>query len=376
MMVEEIKQDLKGLAYWHKKEMHKKQFDRLKTDAYSRYVSSCEPTCIGDPIEWKSRNGNRWYSVFMLAKSYESNSPTLATVSFIYYDTYGSVGAFLPAFSAYSDNMEMEDAPTVFTSHFFLRYCERMGVKMRSRDMVLAFAKEHLMMHAKFHKKDENGTVRIDLNLKQGVGRGILINDGDVRIWEVRTFLAYDQLTRKQREDAVIKMPFDPMDDEHRDWFMYFFRTLSVNLDNEHVNDLWIEGIGRESWLHVGVSVGAAMSVCSEIKGKKLTMDEMDGLVSDENVLSALRELVIMRDVYKDWQKHFMELTFATNDLYLKIADNLIGNGRYNCRDLIKAIIKNRAETSNAQYTGNEYDEIEAATHYEEYAILNGYNFE
>ena len=64
----------------------------------------------------------------------------MLSASFIYYETYASIGAFIPKYMMNEQTNMMDDACVIYTSHFFERYCERMKIPFRSRQMVLEFA--------------------------------------------------------------------------------------------------------------------------------------------------------------------------------------------------------------------------------------------
>lgn len=368
----EMEQDLKKLAYWQRKGFNSKEYRKAYLSANKRAKETGEWQMVGEPHEWKSGNGNRWYYQNAVMREPISGEMRDTALMFVYYETYGSVGAFVPAFNPYVDDMAIDDAPIVFTSHFFLRYCERMGLKMRSRDMVMAFINEQARFDVKGLRDGKGGFKGISVQLQNGVGRGVEVREGCDTAWEVRTFIPYKMLTRKQRREAVIDYAFDPMDEKHKFWFMLLCRPLCLEVDNPHIGNIYVEGVGRDGWCQVGVTILAALNVCKTRLERKVTVEELDRIIADERVGRLVRGLALARDRVKPdlmTPKDVRDVGILTFDLSLAVADHLLHKGWYSCRVFLEDVTRLRFETEHKPYHGEcgiMISEIDYKAHAEE----------
>ncbi len=157
-----------------------------------------EKSSITDISEYISQKGNRWLSYsffeyFPRAK-YAQSWPT----SFIYYETYGSCGAFFPIYhpsakKSTNDKNNQIDGVLIFTSHFFLRMSERTGKAYRSRELIQEFITTK-QTHAA--QADADGDVII--KFLGGYGFGVVKSQSPY-VMEVRTYLTDKQLSPKQK---------------------------------------------------------------------------------------------------------------------------------------------------------------------------------
>lgn len=351
----EMEQDLKKLQYWQRKSLNSKEYREAYLAAHKRASETGECQMVGEPHEWKSANGNRWYYQNAVMREPISGEMRDSGLVFVYYETYGSVGAFVPTFDPMANGMVVDNAPIVFTSHFFLRYCERMGLKMRSRDMVMAFINEQARFDVKGLRNGKGGFKGISVQLKNGVGRGVVVREGINTAWEVRTFIPYNMLTKKQREEAVVNYAFDPMDDKHKDWFMYLCRPLCLEADNPHLANIYVEGVGEDGWIYVGITMLAALHECKRRLERRVTMEEMDRIISDERVGRLIRELALAKDRMKPGvmdPQDVRDVGTLTFDLSLAIADIFFHKGWYSCRGFLDMVMRSRFETGGEPYHG------------------------
>lgn len=155
-----------------------------------------EKSIITDISEYISQKGNRWLSYrffeyFPRAK-YAQSWPT----SFMYYETYGSCGAFFPIYHPTkkpNDKHQAIDGVLIFTSHFFLRMSERTGKAYRSRELIQEFITTK-QTHAA--QADVDGDVII--KFQGGYGFGVLRSQSPC-VMEIRTYLTDKQLSPKQK---------------------------------------------------------------------------------------------------------------------------------------------------------------------------------
>lgn len=214
LMKELLEEDGKAV-FWLKKHYHgEKGYERMR-DRLIEESNMTGKDKISDIVEYISRNGNRWL-VFECCRYYKGAGYAYAMpVAFCYYETYGSVGAYVVGYNAY---VTVGTGKTIihFTNHFFLRFCQRLGVEMRSRWMVQRFVEVIPGFLFGYNGKDENGRDRFDVRLPGSIGRGIMREDAP--IIEVRTYLTDKELSRKQlREterlrEAYDRQTFEPID--------------------------------------------------------------------------------------------------------------------------------------------------------------------
>lgn len=174
-----------------------------------------EESQMTDMNEHISRVGNRWITYTMVDYYNKAKYANATHVSFIYYETYGSCGAFFPLFNPSSvkrlkKKEGQADGVMIFTSHFFQRMSERTGKAYRSKELIQEFisTKSTQASHT-----DEDGEVIV--KFKGGYGFGVEKSQSP-RVVEVRTYLTDKQLSPKQRRkvewvDAYAELLSDGM---------------------------------------------------------------------------------------------------------------------------------------------------------------------
>lgn len=165
--------------------------------------------------EYISRVGNRWMTYTMVDYYHNAKYANATHVSFIYYETYGSCGAFFPLYNPGSvKHMKKKegqaDGVMIFTSHFFQRMSERTGKAYRSRELIQEFISTKSTQAS---ETDADGEVIV--KFKGGYGFGVEKSQSP-RVVEVRTYLTDKQLTPKQRKkvervDAYAELLSDGM---------------------------------------------------------------------------------------------------------------------------------------------------------------------
>ena len=195
IMLREMMADKQKSVYWLKKQFggekgYEKMRDKLLLESKR---SKCNK--ISDVIEYRSANGNRWMT-YECARYYKGAGTSYTEpYAFCFYETLGSVGAFVPVKIGISQESG-EDAIIIFTSHFFYQMCERLGVGFRSPQMVRAFHEFIPSMLIELYK-DEN-RVKLMVRLPGSIGWGYKM-EGEAHVFEVRTFLMDTQLNGRQR---------------------------------------------------------------------------------------------------------------------------------------------------------------------------------
>lgn len=174
-----------------------------------------EESQMTDMNEHISRVGNRWITYTMVDYYNKAKYANATHVSFIYYETYGSCGAFFPLFNP--SNVKrlkkkegQADGVMIFTSHFFQRMSERTGKAYRSKELIQEFISTKSTQAS---QTDEDGEVVV--KFKGGYGFGVEKSQSP-RVVEVRTYLTDKQLSPKQRRkvervDAYAELLSDGM---------------------------------------------------------------------------------------------------------------------------------------------------------------------
>lgn len=202
--------------YWLKRHYggdagYEKMRDKLLRDCVA-----ASGNLASDVVEYNSKDGNKWLC-FEYARYYpESFGSHCMPYAFCYYNTIGSVGAFVPGFSR---DTEVKDpvSCTIYTPHFFQRFAERKGVALGSEELVKAFVESIAQVMVRTYDEESNGRCKLDVRLPDGIGRGIR-REGKEDVYEVRTFLTDKQLSRKQSKDTEDvrelgdELPFEPTD--------------------------------------------------------------------------------------------------------------------------------------------------------------------
>jgi hypothetical protein len=177
---------------------YQKHEDRLLDQALEEQRS-----LVSDIGEYISKVGNRWMT-YVHTEYFPQAMHAIAThVSFIYYETYASCGAFFPLYappSAKSRGKQKKQVPTgivIYTDHFFLQMSNRTGKKYRSRELIREFVTTR---DAHAMQADDDGSLVV--RFVGGYGFGKWWEQDGIRVCQVRTYLnekGGDSLNRRQQ---------------------------------------------------------------------------------------------------------------------------------------------------------------------------------
>jgi len=158
---------------------------------------------VSDINEWISKVGNRWIT-YVHTEYFPRAMNAIAThVSFIYYETYASCGAFFPMYPPPSvgkkgkQKKQQPDGIIIYTDHFFYQMSERTGKKYRSKELIREFITtrdSHAM------QTDEDGELAV--RFVGGYGFGKWWEEDGIRVCQVRTYLnekGRDSLNKRQQ---------------------------------------------------------------------------------------------------------------------------------------------------------------------------------
>ena len=120
-IVKTINDEYKRATYWLIKNMGGEKKYKQKRGELLFKCRQTRETQSTPAIDWISQAGNRWMTFECATWYKEAQESFTVPVAFCYYETLGSVGAFLPMRRQFSD----ESIVIHFTNHFFLRFCQR-----------------------------------------------------------------------------------------------------------------------------------------------------------------------------------------------------------------------------------------------------------
>lgn len=177
---------------------YKKHEDRLLGQALAERRS-----IVSDISEWISKVGNRWMT-YVHHEYFPQALHVMAThISFAYYETYASCGAFFPLYpppSVSRRGKQKKQVPygiLIYTDHFFLQMSNRTGKKYRSKELIREFVTTR---DAHAMQADEDGSLVV--RFIGGYGFGKWWEEDGIRVCQVRTYLnekGGDSLNRRQQ---------------------------------------------------------------------------------------------------------------------------------------------------------------------------------
>lgn len=201
-LLAEIEQDLKKLMWW----LNKQKGDSVRSHKriemarkYRRRWAELHHRFIGETLEYKSANGNRWFAYDVIMKPDGADDILVGTDKFIYWETLNSIGAFLPQWWMDSKTQTSYPSCLIFTSHFFERFSERAKIPYRSREMVMAFVSE-LTYKPYQEDTDKDGRPILVFRMNRtGFAYAVRRKDNPFVI-EVRTYLDESNMTTSKLE--------------------------------------------------------------------------------------------------------------------------------------------------------------------------------
>lgn len=202
----ELEQDWEGAQYWfHKKMGGEKKLTSLAMAMYNKAKRTKIDQC-SEPVEWESKNGNKW-CIFLVIKFYEkANYPFPHLMGFCYYKTAASIGAFMPICSAAPNGKRSESYTLHYTDHFFLRLADRAKIKADSPENIKGFIQfvysSFVMINPEINggKSKHGNDADIIVKLPGSYGFGGIIEEDDAIMFKVNSFLLESNLYPWQRK--------------------------------------------------------------------------------------------------------------------------------------------------------------------------------
>lgn len=202
-LLDTMQEELPVAWYHYRKQIgsslqYQKHEDHLLDQALAEQCS-----LVSDISEYISKVGNRWMT-YVHTEYFPQALHAMAThVSFVYYETYASCGAFFPLYappSVKNRGKQKKQAPTgivIYTDHFFLQMSNRTGKKYRSKELIREFVTTR---DAHAMQADDDGSLVV--RFVGGYGFGKWWEQDGIRVCQVRTYLnekGGDSLNRRQQ---------------------------------------------------------------------------------------------------------------------------------------------------------------------------------
>ena len=200
-LMDEIRSDYPKALYWLEKQFggeHKYDLEVARLLYMVRCTGKTQQSKI---VEYHSKNGNRWITFIQAYKDENTGFVTHFRAVFCLYKTIGSVGAFFPYCYPTAINGEVIRGCLIFTSHFFLRASERIGLDCTNESCIIDFIARNSNMAFQLAEADECGKGHVDIKFSDGIGRGVIISR-DPCIVEIRTCLSDTQLSSGQKRST------------------------------------------------------------------------------------------------------------------------------------------------------------------------------
>lgn len=179
--------------YWFRKQTNGRKWDEISENLILQHKKTGTPH-YSDMIEYTSRRGNKWCS-FIRSRKIGSCYGTFLQ-SFMYRETLGSIEIF----NVISKGCVGGDSygVMIFTSHFFLRMAQKLGVAADRKEIAQRFLS--LSDGMVFHEKGDGKKRKAELEISfmGTIWRGVYKN-GDKRVVEIKTMLKRTELTAKEK---------------------------------------------------------------------------------------------------------------------------------------------------------------------------------
>lgn len=194
-LLSELLLDKKRVLHWYSTKHS--SIKKIRQCAYvleRRCIDGDLPYCSGDMVEYVTKSGNKW---ILYQRAERIGGKVVCGIQcFCYYETCGSVGAFVPISGDYKTGRCV-----IFTSHFFLRLKQRLGLDVVDKNVLRRFIEYINILHIEMKDGGVHGERGGVVYLNGGVGRGIF-RDSECNIFEVRSFLKESEQNGYQMKEC------------------------------------------------------------------------------------------------------------------------------------------------------------------------------
>lgn len=180
--------------YWFRKQTNNRKWNEIADTLILQHKKTGMPHS-SEMIEYTARSGNKWCSFIRSRKI--GNCYGTFLQSFMYRETLGSIEVFNVTSKGCVGGGS--DGVMIFTSHFFLRMAQKLGVAANTKEIAKRFLS--LSDGMVFHEKGDSKKRKAELEISfMGIiWRGVYKN-GDKRVVEIKTMLKRAELTYKEKK--------------------------------------------------------------------------------------------------------------------------------------------------------------------------------
>lgn len=205
----ELDEDEPRAAYWFIKAHHgEKQYERWRFQKGFDLLKTTDREWTSEPVEYLSRNGNRWMSYEHISKDGEGGVYTFL-YSICWFETIGSVGCWVR-----SETLDGQQGCIHFTTHFFLRFAQRLRLdpNIDRRQMLLRFmAIQHHPLLLQLPPREGYKDTEFAIRYPGSWAFGSMKEHKGYRMITVRTYLTHPELNpaRKKQLEKFRKLADD-----------------------------------------------------------------------------------------------------------------------------------------------------------------------
>ena len=192
-IIQELSEDYPKAVYWAKNK-DKESLEWLRNRQHAVLTES--EVRMGP--DYTSANGNRWLIFYIVQPVAKTAQNAVALVTFCYYETIGSIGAFCLINGDHIFNQLKVNGCCIYTSHFFRRLSERSGTTYQSKDMLMAFVQSLDRFDALVDDGEVLKPGEVVVSLQGGQGRGVILSENPL-VYEIRTFIPTTLYNSKQK---------------------------------------------------------------------------------------------------------------------------------------------------------------------------------
>ena len=194
-LIAELASDYEKARYWAEKLIKKSEYKPMLRAMFTDHRRTGQRQ-VSDVLLYESSKGNKWCMYWITTQI--DGRIDLKFRGFAYYETEGSIGAFLPMSD---EGGRAIKKCIILPSHFFVRLQERLGIKGVSKDTIQRLTEPLEGIVMDYKGSSEKRDFEIEVSVPGSVWRGVF-RGGDVRVVEVKTFLKESSLSRKQQQSA------------------------------------------------------------------------------------------------------------------------------------------------------------------------------
>lgn len=288
-MIDELPSEM---YFFRKKYGGKHKYEKFEDELLDKALAEkkSQTTDINAHI---SRSGNRWMTYTHVEYYPKAQYACPFHFSFIYYETFGSCGAYFPVYMPCENNRKKNKpiGVTIYTSHFFLRMSSRSGKEYRSKELIKEFVSTQTALPTQADDDD------VIVKFQGGYGFG-KVKSLEPLVYEIRTYLSDKELNKSQRRKVEMVDAINELRIKDGKWnpnvafheAMLSEKTLEEKIEDADRQLTLAKKIGIDGYYLLFMSITASLFIMiEEILNVQLT--EKQQLVITRKTGAVLGEL-------------------------------------------------------------------------------------